>query len=47
MHKPKLEDFLKSFQKRIDTVNVSYHDSKQQFEFEMKKFKDFRSIMDD
>ena len=47
MQKPKLDEFLKVFTERIHEVNEGYHDSKQQFECEMKKFRDFSDLIDD
>ena len=47
MQKPKLDDFLKKFQQSVDQVNNSYQNTKQQFEYEMKKFRDYRDIIDE
>lgn len=38
--KPRLEDFLHSFEEKIRQVNLTYKDSKIQFENDMKSFKE-------
>lgn len=38
--KPTLEEFLRAFSQEIKSVNESYKNSKQQFEADMKAFKE-------
>ena len=47
MDKPKLDVFLKEFQQKVNEVNHTYINSKQQFEQEMKKFKEYQNIIED
>ena len=42
--KPTLEDFLMAFQKEVSNVNQTYKQSKQQFEADMKAFKEQKDV---
>lgn len=46
-HKPKIEDFVKSFEEQIAEVNKMYRVSKQQFENDMKTFKEGEIIREE